>query len=128
MAIVQVDQGFESVPFGHVGGTDTVPGCQAGQGVAFSGFDLDLFDFCDGNLKGIILSGSPASVPAEGSPRAPQIAILEWGEADAPLLALCGKGCLQGVKVVGEVVGDIAEVTRHAQEYGRESAPGGRAI
>jgi leucyl aminopeptidase len=27
-----------------------------------------------------------------GSPRAPRIAILEWGAADAPLLALCGKG------------------------------------
>ena len=27
-----------------------------------------------------------------GSPRAPRVAVLEWGAADAPLLALCGKG------------------------------------
>jgi len=27
-----------------------------------------------------------------GSPRAPRIAVLEWGAADAPLVALCGKG------------------------------------
>jgi len=27
-----------------------------------------------------------------GSPRHPRVAILEWGAADAPLLALCGKG------------------------------------
>jgi leucyl aminopeptidase len=27
-----------------------------------------------------------------GSPRAPKVAVLEWGEADAPLVALCGKG------------------------------------
>jgi leucyl aminopeptidase len=26
------------------------------------------------------------------SPRAPRVAVLEWGEADAPLVALCGKG------------------------------------
>ncbi len=27
-----------------------------------------------------------------GSPRAPRVALLEWGAPDAPLLALCGKG------------------------------------
>lgn len=27
-----------------------------------------------------------------GSPRAPRVAMLEWGEEDAPLVALCGKG------------------------------------
>ena len=27
-----------------------------------------------------------------GSPRAPRVAVLEWGAADAPLVALCGKG------------------------------------
>ncbi|WP_135468870.1 leucyl aminopeptidase family protein [Crenalkalicoccus roseus] len=27
-----------------------------------------------------------------GSPRAPRVAVLEWGEAGAPLVALCGKG------------------------------------
>ncbi|GGC36279.1 cytosol aminopeptidase [Siccirubricoccus deserti] len=27
-----------------------------------------------------------------GSPRAPKVAVLEWGETDAPLVALCGKG------------------------------------
>ena len=36
----------------------------------------------DGQLKGIILSGSPASVPAQGSPRAPQ----EIFEAGIPVL------------------------------------------
>ena len=28
----------------------------------------------------------------KGSPRAPRVAVLEWGAADAPLVALCGKG------------------------------------
>lgn len=28
----------------------------------------------------------------QGSPRAPRVAVLEWGAADAPLVALCGKG------------------------------------
>ena len=28
----------------------------------------------------------------QGSPRAPRIAVLEWGAPDAPLVALCGKG------------------------------------
>ncbi|MCS6892897.1 MAG: leucyl aminopeptidase family protein [Rhodovarius sp.] len=27
-----------------------------------------------------------------GSPRAPRVAVLEWGSAEAPLIALCGKG------------------------------------
>ena len=35
--------------------------------------------------KGIILSGSPASVPDEGSPRAPQ----SFFEAGVPILGIC---------------------------------------
>ncbi len=37
--------------------------------------------------------GFPAvAAVGQGSPRAPRVAVLEWGEADAPLVALCGKG------------------------------------
>ena len=37
--------------------------------------------------------GFPAiEAVGRGSPRAPRVAVLEWGAADAPLLALCGKG------------------------------------
>ena len=37
--------------------------------------------------------GYPAvAAVGQGSPRAPRVAILEWGAADAPLVALCGKG------------------------------------
>ncbi|MBS7792886.1 leucyl aminopeptidase family protein [Roseococcus sp. SDR] len=37
--------------------------------------------------------GFPAvQAVGQGSPRAPRIAVLEWGAADAPLVALCGKG------------------------------------
>ena len=37
--------------------------------------------------------GFPAiAAVGRGSSRAPRVAVLEWGAADAPLLALCGKG------------------------------------
>jgi leucyl aminopeptidase len=37
--------------------------------------------------------GFPAlAAVGAASPRAPRVAMLEWGEADAPLVALCGKG------------------------------------
>jgi leucyl aminopeptidase len=37
--------------------------------------------------------GFPAlAVVGAASPRAPRVAMLEWGAADAPLVALCGKG------------------------------------
>lgn len=40
-----------------------------------------------------LAQGFPAiAAVGQGSPRAPRVAILEWGEADAPLVALCGKG------------------------------------
>jgi GMP synthase (glutamine-hydrolysing) len=35
--------------------------------------------------KGIILSGSPASVPADGSPRAPQVLF----DSGLPILGIC---------------------------------------
>lgn len=37
--------------------------------------------------------GYPAvAAVGQGSPRPPRVAVLEWGAADAPLVALCGKG------------------------------------
>ncbi len=37
--------------------------------------------------------GFPAlATVGQGSPRAPRVAMLEWGAPDAPLVALCGKG------------------------------------
>jgi leucyl aminopeptidase len=40
-----------------------------------------------------LAKGFPAvQAVGQGSPRAPRVAVLEWGEADAPLVALCGKG------------------------------------
>ena len=40
-----------------------------------------------------LAAGFPAiEAVGRGSPRTPRVAILEWGAADAPLLALCGKG------------------------------------
>jgi len=40
-----------------------------------------------------LVQGFPAlATVGQGSPRAPRVAVLEWGEADAPLVALCGKG------------------------------------
>ncbi|MDB5414760.1 MAG: leucyl aminopeptidase family protein, partial [Rubritepida sp.] len=42
---------------------------------------------------GQLEQGFPAiAAVGRGSPRAPRVAVLEWGEADAPLVALCGKG------------------------------------
>ncbi|MBS7810057.1 leucyl aminopeptidase family protein [Roseococcus pinisoli] len=38
-------------------------------------------------------TGFPAiQAVGQGSPRAPRVAVLEWGAEDAPLVALCGKG------------------------------------
>jgi leucyl aminopeptidase len=40
-----------------------------------------------------LAQGFPAvQAVGQGSPRAPVVAVLEWGAADAPLVALCGKG------------------------------------
>ena len=40
-----------------------------------------------------LAQGFPAiQAVGQGSPRAPRVAVLEWGAADAPLVALCGKG------------------------------------
>jgi leucyl aminopeptidase len=40
-----------------------------------------------------LAEGFPAlATVGQGSPRAPRLAILEWGEQGAPLVALCGKG------------------------------------
>ena len=40
-----------------------------------------------------LAAGFPAiDAVGRGSPRPPCVAVLEWGPADAPLLALCGKG------------------------------------
>lgn len=40
-----------------------------------------------------LASGFPAiQAVGQGSPRRPCVAVLEWGAADAPLVALCGKG------------------------------------
>jgi leucyl aminopeptidase len=45
-------------------------------------------------IEGAALAkGFPAiQAVGQGSPRTPRVAILEWGAADAPLVALCGKG------------------------------------
>jgi leucyl aminopeptidase len=40
-----------------------------------------------------LAEGFPAlAAVGQGSPRQPRVAVLEWGEGDAPLVALCGKG------------------------------------
>lgn len=40
-----------------------------------------------------LAKGFPAiQAVGQGSPRAPRVAVLEWGAVDAPLVALCGKG------------------------------------
>ncbi len=40
-----------------------------------------------------LAEGFPAlAAVGEGSPRSPRVAMLEWGEPGAPLVALCGKG------------------------------------
>jgi leucyl aminopeptidase len=45
-------------------------------------------------IEGAALAEGFPALTAVGaaSPRAPRVAILEWGAADAPLVALCGKG------------------------------------
>ena len=45
-------------------------------------------------IEGVALAeGFPAhAAVGQASPRAPRVAVLEWGAADAPLVALCGKG------------------------------------
>ena len=40
-----------------------------------------------------LAAGFPAlATVGAGSPRAPRVAVIEWGAAEAPLVALCGKG------------------------------------
>src|SRR6185369_14153867 len=59
--------------------------------------------------KGIILSGSPASVPAEGSPRAPQILF----DSGLPILGIC-----YGQQVMSEQLGGRVELG-DSGEFGR---------
>ncbi|TDR88176.1 glutamine-hydrolyzing GMP synthase [Enterovirga rhinocerotis] len=59
--------------------------------------------------KGVIFSGGPASVPAEGSPRAPQ-AVFESG---VPILGIC-----YGQQVLAHQLGGTVE-GGHAAEFGR---------
>jgi len=49
--------------------------------------------------KGIILSGSPASVPEDGSPRAPQMLF----EAGVPILGICYGQQVMSHQLGGEV-------------------------
>lgn len=63
--------------------------------------------------KGIILSGSPASVPAEGSPRAPQMLF----EAGVPILGICYGQQVMSHQLGGEV--------RPGHETGAEGFRGG---
>jgi GMP synthase (glutamine-hydrolysing) len=59
--------------------------------------------------KGIILSGSPASVPADGSPRAPQVLF----DSGLPVLGIC-----YGQQVMSEQLGGKVE-PGDAGEFGR---------
>jgi GMP synthase (glutamine-hydrolysing) len=59
--------------------------------------------------KAIILSGGPASVTADGSPRAPQAAF----EAGVPILSICYGQQTTAVQLGGVVEGG------HAAEFGR---------
>jgi GMP synthase (glutamine-hydrolysing) len=59
--------------------------------------------------KGIILSGSPASVPAEGSPRAPQILF----DSGLPILGIC-----YGQQVMSQQLGGHVEIG-DSGEFGR---------
>jgi GMP synthase (glutamine-hydrolysing) len=61
------------------------------------------------SLKGIILSGGPASVTSEGSPRAPQ-AVYDSG---LPILAICYGQQTLAVQLGGEVE------SGHGAEFGR---------
>ncbi|PZO78892.1 MAG: GMP synthase (glutamine-hydrolyzing) [Mesorhizobium amorphae] len=59
--------------------------------------------------KGVIFSGGPASVPAEGSPRAPQAVI----NSGVPILGIC-----YGQQVLAHQLGGAVE-GGHAAEFGR---------
>ena len=59
--------------------------------------------------KAVVLSGGPASVPAEGSPRAPQIVF----EAGIPVLGIC-----YGQQTMAQQLGGHVEAG-HAAEFGR---------
>ncbi|RFB80769.1 glutamine-hydrolyzing GMP synthase [Methylovirgula sp. 4M-Z18] len=59
--------------------------------------------------KGVIFSGGPGSVPAEGSPRAPQVVI----ESGLPILGIC-----YGQQVLCHQLGGTVE-GGHAAEFGR---------
>jgi GMP synthase (glutamine-hydrolysing) len=59
--------------------------------------------------KGIILSGSPASVPADGSPRAPQVLF----DSGLPILGIC-----YGQQVMSHQLGGTVE-PGDSGEFGR---------
>ncbi len=61
------------------------------------------------NPKTVILSGSPASVPDDGSPRAPQIVF----DSGVPILGIC-----YGQQVMAEQLGGKVE-SGHHREFGR---------
>ena len=65
------------------------------------------------NPKGIILSGSPASVPDEGSPRAPQ----SFFEAGIPILGICYGQQVMSQQLGGEV--RPGHETGEGGEFGR---------
>ncbi len=65
------------------------------------------------NPKGIILSGSPASVPEEGSPRAPDILF----EAGVPILGICYGQQVMSRQLGGEV--RPGHETGEGGEFGR---------
>jgi GMP synthase (glutamine-hydrolysing) len=63
--------------------------------------------------KGIILSGSPASVPAEGSPRAPQVLF----DSGVPILGICYGQQVMSQQLGGEV--RPGHETGEGGEFGR---------
>jgi GMP synthase (glutamine-hydrolysing) len=64
--------------------------------------------------KGIILSGSPASVPEDGSPRAPQILF----DSGLPILGICYGQQLMSAQLGGRVEPGGVDGERHG-EFGR---------
>jgi GMP synthase (glutamine-hydrolysing) len=60
--------------------------------------------------RGIILSGSPASVPEEGSPRAPQLLF----DSGLPILGIC-----YGQQVMMQELGGLVESGHGTAEFGR---------
>ncbi len=72
-------------------------------------FDKSDDAFARLNPKAVILSGSPASVPEEGSPRAPQIVF----DSGVPVLGIC-----YGQQVMAEQLGGTVE-SGHHREFGR---------